>query len=82
MKTLVAMAILASIGMTTIRDDKTLIIGYTDPAGTRTNVYNKCTVLIGWVSQEGTYDKVGRKLSDTALPGLLIQQDRAKGNCR
>lgn len=47
----------------------------------RTTVRNACGGNIGYVEESGTYDNTGRRISQQALPGLLITTARLRKWC-
>lgn len=43
--------------------------------GTRKDVYGPNNEFRGWTDDNGTFDKLGRRISRDQLPGLLIDKD-------
>jgi YD repeat-containing protein len=61
-------------GMQAIRDKNHKVVGYFEVRGDRTFVRDPYYNLLGWTDRGGTYDKFGRKVLESPVPGVLLER--------
>lgn len=56
-----------------IYDNDHTLIGYIKETSNGQEVFNKNSRLLGYVKEDGTYDKNNRRVSQSKVPGLLLE---------
>lgn len=65
-----------------LKDNNGIIIGYLEKRTDRTFVKDRCQIILGYVTEKGTFTETGIRMAQSPLPYMLLQRDKNCANKR